>query len=266
MQAVAVIHPDDQPAVLEAVAAATRLDDPTPYAMEYRIVHPDGSLHWVFAKGQSTFEGDGPTRRVVSFDGTVADITDRKRGEEERERLVARLQDQDQRKDEFLATLAHELRNPLAPIRNGLQIMRLAPGNAEATERIRSMMERQLGQMVHLIDDLLDLSRISRGKIDLRKERIELGSAIAQAVETSRPLIALADHELLIELPPGPIFVDADLTRLTQVFSNLLNNAAKFTARGGQLRLAVELVGADAVISVTDNGIGIPTQMLAHVF
>ena len=265
-QAIAVIHPDDQSAVLQAVAAATRLDDPTPYAIEYRIAHPDGSLHWVFAKGRSTFEGDGPTRRVVSFDGTVADITERKRGEEERERLVARLQDQDQRKDEFLATLAHELRNPLAPIRNGLQIMRLAPGNAEATERIRSMMERQLGQMVHLIDDLLDLSRISRGKIELRKERIELGSAIAQAVETSRPLIALADHELLIELPPSPIFVDADLTRLTQVFSNLLNNAAKFTARGGQLRLTTELAGPDAVISVMDNGIGIPTQMLAHVF
>ena len=265
-QAVAVIHPDDQPAVLEAVAAATRLDDSTPYAMEFRIFHPDGSLHWVFAKGRSTFEGDGPTRRVVSFDGTVADITDRKQGEEERERLVARLQDQDQRKDEFLATLAHELRNPLAPIRNGLQIMRLAPGNAEATERIRAMMERQLGQMVHLIDDLLDLSRISRGKIELRKERIELGSAIAQAVETSRPLIAQADHELLIELPPGPIFVDADLTRLTQIFSNLLNNAAKFTERGGLLRLAVELAGPEAVISVTDNGIGIPAHMLPHVF
>ena len=266
LQAVAAIHPNDQLAVLEAVAAATRLEDPAPYAIEFRIVHPDGSLRWVLANGRSSFEGTGSTKRVMSFDGTVADITERKRGEEERERLVARLQEQDRRKDEFLATLAHELRNPLAPIRNGLQIMRLAPGNAEATERIRSMMERQLGQMVHLIDDLLDLSRISRGKIDLRKERIELSSAIAQAVESSRPLIALADHELLIELPPSPIYVDADLTRLTQIFSNLLNNAVKFTERGGQLRLAVELAGANAVISVTDNGIGIPTQMLAHVF
>jgi PAS domain S-box-containing protein len=266
LEAVAVIHPDDQPAVLEAVAAATRLENPVPYAIEFRIVHPDGSLRWVLANGRSSFEGAGPTRRVTSFDGTVADITDRKRGEEERERLVARLQEQDQRKDEFLATLAHELRNPLAPIRNGLQIMRLVPGNADATERIRSMMERQVGQMVHLIDDLLDLSRISRGKIDLRKERIELASAVAQAVETSRPSFAQADHELLIEIPPGAIYVDADLTRLTQVFSNLLNNAAKFTERGGRVRLAVQLVGADAVISVTDNGIGIPTHMLAHVF
>ena len=266
LQAIAVIHPDDQAVVLEAVAAATRMEDPAPYAIEYRIVHADGSLRWILANGRASFEGIGPMRRVVSFDGTVADITDRKRGEEEREQLVARLQDQDRRKDEFLATLAHELRNPLAPIRNGLQIMRLAPGNAEATERIRSMMERQLGQMVHLIDDLLDLSRISRGKIDLRKERIELGTAIAQAVETSRPLIALADHELLIEIPPGAIYVDADLTRLTQIFSNLLNNAAKFTKRRGQLRLAVELSGTEAVISITDNGIGIPTHMLSHVF
>ena len=266
LQAVAVMHPDDQPAVLDAVAAATRLEDPAPYAIEYRIIHPDGSLRWVLAKGRSSYEGAGPTRRVTSFDGTVADVTDRKRGEEEREQLVARLQEQDQRKDEFLATLAHELRNPLAPIRNGLQIMRLAPNDADATERIRLMMERQLGQMVHLIDDLLDLSRISRGKIDLRKERIELASAITQAIETSRSSIDQAGHEFFIKLPPGPIYVDADLTRLTQVFSNLLNNAAKFTERGGRVRLAVQLTGLDAVVSVTDNGIGIPTHMLPHVF
>ena len=198
----AVIHPDDLPRVQEAVAAATRLEEPVPYAIEYRIVHPDGSLRWVFAKGRSSIVETGSTRRVTSFDGTMADITDRKQGEQERERLVARLQQEDQRKDEFLATLAHELRNPLAPIRNGLQIMRLAPGDADAIERIRSMMERQLGQMVHLIDDLLDLSRISRGKIDLRKEHIDLATAIQQAIEASRPSIALADHELLIKFPP----------------------------------------------------------------
>ena len=266
LQAVEVIHPDDQPAVLEAVAAATRLEDPATFAIEYRIVHPDGSLRWVLANGRSSFEGTGSTKRVMSFDGTVADITDRKRGEEERDQLVARLQEQDERKNEFLATLAHELRNPLAPIRNGLQVMRLTPGDPEATERIRSMMERQLGQMVHLIDDLLDLSRISRGKIDLRKERIELAGVIAQAIETSRPSIDQSGHELSVELPASPIYVDADLTRLTQVFSNLLNNAAKFTNHGGRLRVAVRLMGAEAVVSVTDNGIGIPTSMLQQVF
>ena len=265
-QAYEVIHPDDLPAVKVAVAAATRLENPVPYAIEYRVIHPDRSQHWVFAKGRSTFEGAGPTLRVESFDGTVADITERKRGEEEREQLVARLQDQDQRKDEFLATLAHELRNPLAPIRNGLRIMRLAKDDPDKIEQIRSMMERQVGQMVHLIDDLLDLSRINQGKINLRKERIDLSSAINQAIETSRPPIAQADHELLIEVPPGATYVDADLTRLTQVFSNLLNNAAKFTERGGLVRLAVRLEGAEAVVSVTDNGIGIPTNMLSHVF
>jgi len=266
LQAVAVVHPDDQPAVLEAVAMATRLENPTPYAIEYRVVHPDGSLRWVLANGRSSYEGAGPTRRVVSFDGTVIDITDRKRGEEEREQLVAGLQEQDQRKDEFLATLAHELRNPLAPIRNGLQIMRLAKSDPEENEKVRAMMERQLGQMVHLIDDLLDLSRISRGKFDLRRERIELATAIQQAIETSLPIIDQADHELLTDIAPGPIFVDADLTRLVQVFSNLLNNAAKYTERGGQIRLTVQHLGAEAVVSVRDNGIGIPPHMLQHVF
>ena len=266
LQAVAVIHPDDQLAVLEAVAAATRIENPTQFTIEYRIVHPDGSLRWILANGQASFKGIGSARRAISLDGTVADITDRKRGEEERERLVARLQEQDQRKDEFLATLAHELRNPLAPIRTGLQVMHRVKSDQEATEKIRLMMERQVGQLVHLIDDLLDLSRISRGKIDLRKERIELVRAIEQAIEASRPSIEKAGHELLIEVPPEPIYVDADLTRLTQVFSNLLNNAAKFTERGGQVRLAVQLIGAEAVISVKDNGIGIPTNMLPHVF
>ena len=266
LQAVAVIYLDDQLAVLEAVAAATRLENPTQFTIEYRIAHPDGSLRWILANGRASFKGIGSARRVTSFDGTVADITDRKRGEEERDRLVARLQEQDQRKDEFLATLAHELRNPLAPIRNGLQVMRRVRGDQEATEKIRSMMERQVGQLVHLIDDLLDLSRISRGKIDLRKERIELVKAIEQAIEASWPSIEKSGHELLVELPPEPICVDADLTRLTQVFSNLLNNAAKFTDRGGQVRLAVQLIGAEAVVSITDNGIGIPTHMLSHVF
>ena len=266
LQAVAVIHPDDQPAVLEAVAAATRLDDPAHYNIEYRIVHTDGSLRWVAAKGRSTIVGDGPTRRVMSFDGTVADITDRKRGEDERELLVAQLQDQDQRKNEFIAILAHELRNPLAPMRNGLQVMRLADGDPDATERVRAMMERQLARMVHLIDDLLDLSRISYGKINLRNARIELAEAIQQAIESSRPLIELADHELMIDMPPDPVYVNADLTRLAQVFANLLANAAKYTPRGGRIRLTFEHLEGEAVVSVKDNGIGIPTHMLSQVF
>ena len=206
--------------------------------------------------------GNGSHRLALLF----SDITDRKRDEQERERLVARLQEEDQRKDEFLATLAHELRNPLAPIRSGLHIMRLGPGDAVATERIRAMMERQIGQMVHLIDDLLDVSRISHGKIDLRMDRIDLAEAIGQAIEATRPSIEQADHELLITLPSGPIHVDADLTRLAQVFSNLLSNAVKFTDRGGRIRLTLQQLRAEALISVQDNGIGIPTERLSHVF
>ena len=207
-------------------------------------------------------DGQETPRVAVLFN----DISARKRDEQERERLVARLREEDQRKDEFLATLAHELRNPLAPIRSGLQIMRMAQGDAAATERVRAMMERQVTQMVHLIDDLLDLSRISHGKIDLRIERIDLAAAIGQAIEASRPAIAQADHELLIKFPPGPIYVDADLTRMAQVFSNLLNNAAKFTDRGGQIRIVMQEIDGQAVVSVQDSGIGIPTHMLSQVF
>ena len=265
-QLFAAIHPDDVSAVKEAMAKATRPEDPTPYAAEYRVIHPDGSVRWIFAKGRSSVDGIGTMRRVTSFDGTVADITDRKRGEEERERLVAQLQEQDQRKDEFLATLAHELRNPLAPIRNGLQLMRLTQGDADASDRTRSMMERQVGQMVHLLDDLLDVSRISRGKISLRKERIDLTSAIAQAIEISRPFIDQGGHELVVDIPPSPIHVDGDLTRLAQVFSNVLNNAAKYTPREGHIRLTVQQLGSDAVVSVTDDGMGIPTDMLSKIF
>ena len=265
LQAVAAIHPNDQPAVLEAVAVATRLEEPTPYAIEYRIVHPDGSLRWVLANGRSSFEGTGPTRRVVSFDGTVADITDRKRGEEEREGLVARLREQDQRKDEFLATLAHELRNPLAPIRNGLQLVRLAEGGGKL-DRTLAMMERQLTQLVRLVDDLLDVSRITSGKLDLRPERVELRAVVAAAAEDARPLVESAGHDLAVALPAGPVYLNGDATRLAQVVANLLNNSAKYTPRGGHVRLTLGLDGGAAVVTVADDGVGIPAAMLGRVF
>ncbi|MGN6547448.1 MAG: ATP-binding protein [Aureliella sp.] len=184
----------------------------------------------------------------------------------ERHRYERALRDADQRKDEFLATLAHELRNPLAPLRNGLQIMKLAGSEPQAAEQARTMMERQLEQMIHLVDDLLDLSRISRGKIELRKERVELASIIRHASETSRPVIEASNHEFSITLPPGPIYVEADVTRLAQVFSNLLNNAAKYTEPGGRIHLNIQRHDGQAVISVCDNGIGIPESMLPHVF
>ncbi len=172
----------------------------------------------------------------------------------------------DRRKDEFLATLAHELRNPLAPIRNGLTVMRLAGGDREAVEKARGMMERQVQQMVRLIDELLDLSRISRGKVELRRERVTLASVVTSAVETSRPLIEEAGHELLVRLPAEPVFLNADTTRLAQVFSNLLNNAAKYTERGGHIRLAAEAGNGQVQVSIQDDGIGIPASMLPAIF
>ena len=184
----------------------------------------------------------------------------------DRKRAAEALKDANRRKDEFLATLAHELRNPLAPLRNGLQIIRMSIDDRAAVEQARAMMERQLGQMVHLVDDLLDLSRISLGVIVLRRERVEVGKVVQQAVETSRPLMEASAHELTIEFPPETIFVDADTTRLAQVISNLLNNAAKYTEPGGRITLKVERRGNEAVVSVRDTGVGIPAHMLPKVF
>ncbi len=166
--------------------------------------------------------------------GASTDIHDRKRAEET-------LKDADRRKDEFLAMLAHELRNPLAPIRNALQIMRLAAGDPAAVERALDVMERQAQQLVRLVDDLLDVTRIARGKIELRKEPVPLASVVESALETSRPLIKAAGHELIVSLPQEPVWLHADSARLAQVVSNLLNNAAKYTPAGGCIRLSAEL-------------------------
>ena len=182
------------------------------------------------------------------------------------ERAEARLRDADRRKDEFLATLAHELRNPLAPIRNALAIMRLAQHDKGAVEQAHRMMERQLGQMVRLIDDLLDVSRITRGKLQLRKERVELAGAVRDAVDTARPLIDAAGHTLEVKLPEDPLYLDADPVRVAQVLSNLLNNAAKYTEAGGRIWLTAERVSSDVCLSVRDTGIGIPPEALPSVF
>ena len=184
----------------------------------------------------------------------------------ERHRAEAALRQADKRKDEFLATLAHELRNPLAPIRNALEIMRMAAGNPAAIAQARQIMERQVVQMVRLIDDLLDVSRIARGKLRLVAERIDLADVIETALETSRPQIEKAGLTLTVAPPDGPAVVNGDRVRLAQVVSNLLNNAAKYTERGGAVALAVGRDDGHVSVHVRDTGIGIPAEVLPNVF
>jgi len=175
------------------------------------------------------------------------------------------LEEADRRKDEFLATLAHELRNPLAPLRHGLDVLRKSPDRAEAAD-IREMMDRQLVHLVRLIDDLLDVARVSQGKIELRRERIQAADVVRSAVEASQPLIESAGHTLVVDVPPQPIWLDADLTRLAQVLGNLLNNAAKYTPEGGRIQVTLRAEADEAVFTVADNGLGIPRDKQAEVF
>ena len=214
---------------------------------------------------------DGREVRVESrmrliTDGTERIVVEADRDVTERMHTLTALREADRRKDEFLATLAHEIRNPLAPIRNELEIMRVARGNADVIERSRAVMERQLAHLVHLVDDLMDVSRITRGKLELRREKLSLDAALQAALETSRPLIEAAHHNLVLNLPHEPLYVLGDLTRLAQIFSNLLNNAAKYTPPGGRITLSARRVDHEAVIEVRDSGVGIAADALPDIF
>ncbi|MFD0738496.1 PAS domain S-box protein [Lysobacter koreensis] len=380
-----LLHPEDAPRVWAAVEAAVQPMEPAPYAVEYRINRPDGAVRWLEAHGVASFDGQGATRKVSSFVGTVGDVTARRlaeellRANEARFRLMAdaspailwltdpngsctflsrqwyeltgqteqealglgwtnathpddkehagntfieanaarmffrteyrlrasdgtyrwavdlgrpwfsetgeyagmvgavfdidarkraeeALEEASQRKDQFLATLAHELRNPLAPISNALQVWPLVEQKPEEARRLREMMGRQVKQMVRLIDDLLDVSRITRGKIELRNERLDLAQAVEAAIEAQQPFIDANRHELTVVLPPVPIVVDADAGRLVQVFGNLLHNAAQYTRPGGHVWVTLQRDSDTAVVSVRDNGSGIPSEMLGGVF
>jgi PAS domain S-box-containing protein len=202
----------------------------------------------------------GKDGEVEAVAGTTRDVTDRKLAEQA-------LRDVARRKDDFLAMLAHELRNPLAPIRNGLQVMRLAKADVNELANVRDMMERQLAHLVRLIDDLLDISRITRNKMQLRRSHVSIADVIDSAVETANPAIEEAGHHLSVILPQGPVMLLADLTRLAQVFSNLLNNSAKYTPRGGTIVLSVKPSQENhVIITVSDNGIGIPADALPTLF
>ncbi|HEX6315921.1 MAG TPA: ATP-binding protein [Gemmatimonadaceae bacterium] len=203
--------------------------------------------------------------RIVAFSSALRSALRARARQYQTRAYLAEREQADRRKDEFLATLAHELRNPLAPIRNWVNVLRLS-GGSESGRHIWDMMDRQVSHMVRLVDDLMELSRITRGKIDLRMEPVELGPIIAAAVEASRPLIESARHQLTVDVPDEPIVIVADAVRLAQVVSNLLNNAVKYTNEGGKITLTVHNEGQYAVISVSDTGIGISPEALPTVF
>ena len=257
-----LLHPEDR-ALMQGASAATHTAAVSTGAergplMEYRIMRSDGQMRWLQGAGVVQRDAAG---NALQFIGVSIDITERHRAEQA-------LLEADRRKDQFLAVLAHELRNPLAPIRNGLQILRLRAGADGGLQNTLSMMDRQTSHLVRLVDDLLDVSRITRGKLDLRRHRLLLTDVLASAVEGSRIFIEARGHELTVDVHPAAegLLVDGDPNRLAQVFSNLLSNSAKYTDLGGRIALTLVRENNEAVVRVQDNGIGIPPQALDQVF
>jgi signal transduction histidine kinase/ActR/RegA family two-component response regulator len=219
-------------------------------------VFDDGVMINTIVSAMPLFDAAGMPRGAV---GAIMDVSEHKRNE-------AALREADRRKDEYLAILAHELRNPLAPIRNSLHLLRLASSHDTNVRRTTEMMQRQVDVMVRLVDDLLDVSRITRGAISLRKEPVEVAAVVRRAVEANRSLIEGAGHRLVLDVPAEPVLVDADPVRLDQVIANLLNNAAKYTDEGGEILLTVRREGDEVSISVCDTGVGIAPEKLPGVF
>jgi PAS domain S-box-containing protein len=224
--------------------------------------HREGRPVWMLMAAQPLFDELG------AFQGTLdmfTDVTDRKRLETELQQRLEQVAALDRSKDEFIATLSHELRNPLAPIRNAVALLEGAEPGPEL-DSIRSLLERQVGLLTRLLDDLLDATRFSRGRLAIRPERVELAAIVSNAVESCRPRIELADQLLAVELPEEPVVLYADPARLAQVFTNLLDNAAKFAGRGGRIELSATRQGTEVVVCVRDDGIGIDPEQLPRVF
>lgn len=248
------VHPEDLARCLEIYT--TSFDARQEFSMEYRLQRYDGEYRWFLDNGVPRFTSDG---EFLGFIGSCIDVSEHKK-------LEVELKEAARRKDEFLATLAHELRNPLAPIRSGLEVIRQNGANHPKFNETLDILERQTNQIVHLVDDLLDISRISQGKIKLRKERIELKVAVEMALETSKALIDEAENELTIALPNEPIFLDADLTRIAQILLNILNNAAKYSRPGGKISLVGSKEENQAQIVIKDTGLGIAPEMIPKIF
>jgi PAS domain S-box-containing protein len=255
------IHEADRSPTRDAIEAS--ISNRTAYDIVYRTVDPlTGAVKWIRALGGTNYSTLGtPTH----FDGVTVDVSAQKLDQQRLSMLNEQLREQDRRKDEFLATLAHELRNPLAPIRTGLHALR-AGCSPEQQVRLGEMMERQLGHLVRMVDDLLDISRVTLGKISLKKQHVDFRAVLHGALETTRPLVEAAAHELAIRLPPDPLPLEVDPTRIGQVIANLVNNSAKYTPRGGRIQIAAEAAPGMLIVRVSDSGLGIPVDMLPKVF
>jgi signal transduction histidine kinase/CheY-like chemotaxis protein len=254
------------------VAVASALDPAGAGVLrqDVRVRRPDGVVHWLAITARMTFEG--APRRAVRIAGVVEDIDDRKRTEAALREREGQLTEADRRKDEFLAVLAHELRNPLAPLRAGLELIRLSGDASTAVQRTRAIMDRQVRHMVRLIDDLLDVSRITSGKIQLERRPTPLDTLVTTAIETNREAITSAGLTLDIRLPDTPVWLDADPTRGVQVVSNVLHNAVKFTDPSGRIAITADVEPAAAgcgsmlALTIADSGVGITEEMLPRVF
>ncbi len=228
----------------------------TPVSNEIELVLSDGTVVYVQNDVEPLYDTHGEIYGCVSV---CVDLTARRQAEQT-------LREADRRKDEFLATLSHELRNPLAPIRTAVEVMRLARADPEIVENARTTVERQLMHLVRITDDLLDVARITQGKVELRRERLDVRAVVQTAIEATRPLIDAHGHVLTVDLGRQPITADADYTRLAQVFANLLNNAAKFTPGAGQIRVTAAVENGVANVTISDSGVGVPAEMLPRIF
>ena len=247
------VHPDDVDRVERAIAAA--IDSGDYYRIDYRVVCVDGVERWIQAQGL-LIERPDHSRRMV---GVVVDIHERKRAEQT-------LREADARKDEFLATLSHELRNPLAPLRTAARLLNSPDLPPEELVWVRGVIERQVGHMAWLLDDLLDIARITQGKLELKKRAVGLPGVIEAAGEAVRPMMDAKHHRLELSLPAEPVSLEADPVRLAQILSNLLTNAAKYTDDGGRISLSARVLGDALRLSIKDNGIGIAAACLPRVF
>jgi signal transduction histidine kinase/ActR/RegA family two-component response regulator len=245
---------DEQPRLSAAIQRA--ISQKTMFELEHRVLRQDGTIGWVLSRAAPILDDDN---QVVEWLGAAIDLTAHKGAEEALRRA-------DRRKDEFLATLAHELRNPLAPLRNGLEIARRSSSATAELGPTVEMMDRQVNMLVHLVDDLLDVSRITSGKIELRRETVSLQKALASSLDTARAAMSAHGHGSVLRVGAEDLFIDGDFDRLTQVFANLLSNAIKYTEDAGTIEVHCHREGAEAVVHIIDTGIGIPRERLADIF